>query len=217
MQVFFVISGYFSFMLYQRYDRCYWLKVRLGRVVIPLLSAIPLITLPQLFLLKNYTQKLQDWHLFTIYQKINIAIWEVISHLWFLLTLALLTGICFYWFKKIKNNASTNSFFVNKINNIGKVSLLLLLYVLGYSMIRKMLFILNREILFNSVFNFFSWKHYFIYLFLFSVLTALFIHKLNRYLLYFHLALFWHHYCYFSLTTQTNTLILLIFFPLNWM
>ncbi len=155
MQVFFVISGYFSFMLYQRYDRCYWLKVRLGRVVIPLLSAIPLITLPQLFLLKNYTQKLQDWHLFTIYQKINIAIWEVISHLWFLLTLALLTGICFYWFKKIKNNASTNSFFVNKINNIGKVSLLLLLYVLGYSMIRKMLFILNREILFNSVFNFF--------------------------------------------------------------
>ncbi len=217
MQVFFVISGCFSFMLYQRYDRRYWLKVHLGRVVIPLLSAIPLITLPQLFLLKNYTPKLQDWHLFTIYQKINIAIWEVISHLWFLLTLALLTGICFYWFKKIKNNASTNSFFVNKINNIGKVSLLLLLCVLGYSMIRKMLFILNREILFNSVFNFFFMETLFYLPFLFSVLTALFIHKLNRYLLYFHLALFWHHYCYFSLTTQTNTLILLIFFPLNWM
>lgn len=163
-----------------------------------------------------FTQKLHPkiTRLAFIYNlsKINIAIWEVISHLWFLLTLALLTGICFYWFKKIKNNASTNSFFVNKINNIGKVSLLLLLYVLGYSMIRKMLFILNREILFNSVFNFFFMETLFYLPFLFSVLTALFIHKLNRYLLYFHLALFWHHYCYFSLTTQTNTLILLIFF-----
>ncbi|CNK97050.1 osmoregulated periplasmic glucan biosynthetic protein [Yersinia pseudotuberculosis] len=127
MQVFFVISGYFSFMLYQHNDRRYWLKVRFGRAVIPLLNAIPLITLPQLFLLKNYTQKLHNWHLFTIYQKIKIAIWGVISHLWFLLMLKLLAGICFYWLKKIKGNIPAASFFVNKINNIGKVSLLLLL------------------------------------------------------------------------------------------
>ncbi|HEN3566805.1 TPA: acyltransferase family protein, partial [Yersinia enterocolitica] len=94
MQVFFVISGYFSFMLYQRYERQRWLQVRMERVVIPLITAIPLITLPQFFLLKNYTNKLQGWNSFTIYQKINIAIWEVVSHLWFLLTLALLTGLC---------------------------------------------------------------------------------------------------------------------------
>ena len=103
MQVFFVISGYFSFMLYQRYERRRWLQVRLERVVIPLVTAIPLITIPQFFLLKNYTNKLQDWDSFTIYQKINIAIWEVVSHLWFLLTLALLTAICFYLFQKMKN------------------------------------------------------------------------------------------------------------------
>ncbi|CNH19273.1 glucans biosynthesis protein MdoC [Yersinia pekkanenii] len=154
MQVFFVISGYFSFMLYQRYERQHWLKVRLERVVIPFLAAIPLITLPQFFLLKNYTQKLQGWNSFTLYQKINIAIWEVISHLWFLLTLILLTGLCFYLFKKIKNNASSIPILVKGMNNIGKISLLLVIFVLIYAVIRRVIFILNPEILFNSIFNF---------------------------------------------------------------
>lgn len=58
------------------------------------LSAIPLITLPQLFLLK-ITPKITRLAFIYNLSKINIAIWEVISHLWFLLTLALLTGICF--------------------------------------------------------------------------------------------------------------------------
>ncbi len=155
MQVFFVISGYFSFMLYQRYERQRWLQVRLERVVIPLLTAIPLITLPQFFLLKNYTNKLQDWNSFTIYQKINIAIWEVVSHLWFLLTLALLTGICFYLFQKMKNKKNSVPAVIKGMNNIGKISLLLFLFVFIYSVIRRAIFLLNPEILFNSVFNFF--------------------------------------------------------------
>ncbi|MGP4130872.1 acyltransferase family protein [Pantoea tagorei] len=49
MQVFFVISGYFSYMLYLRYEAKRWLKVRMERVGIPLLTAVPLITLPQFF------------------------------------------------------------------------------------------------------------------------------------------------------------------------
>ncbi|MFW5392704.1 glucans biosynthesis protein MdoC [Yersinia sp. 2544 StPb PI] len=155
MQVFFVISGYFSFMLYQRYERQRWLKVRLERVVIPLLTAIPLITLPQFYLLKNYTTKLQDWNSFTIYQKINIAIWEMVSHLWFLLTLALLTTICFYLFKKIKNNQQSVPVLIKEMNNIGKISLSLFGFVLIYAVIRRIIFLLNPEILFNSVFNFF--------------------------------------------------------------
>ncbi|VTR47683.1 Glucans biosynthesis protein C [Serratia fonticola] len=40
-KVFFIISGYFSYMLYERYDSHRWLKVRLERVAIPLLSSIP--------------------------------------------------------------------------------------------------------------------------------------------------------------------------------
>ncbi|MGE4799078.1 glucans biosynthesis protein MdoC [Yersinia hibernica] len=155
MQVFFVISGYFSFMLYQRYERQRWLQVRLERVVIPLITAIPLITLPQFFLLKYYTNKLQDWNSFTIYQKINIAIWEVVSHLWFLLTLALLTGICFYLFQTMKNKQHAIPALIKRMNNIGKVSLSLFLYVFIYSVIRRIIYLLNPEILFNSVFNFF--------------------------------------------------------------
>ncbi|CNI23028.1 glucans biosynthesis protein MdoC [Yersinia mollaretii] len=154
MQVFFVISGYFSFMLYQRYERQRWLQVRLERVVIPLLAAIPLITLPQFFLLKNYTSKLQDWNSFTIYQKINIAIWELVSHLWFLFTLALLTGLCFYLFKRIKNNRQSVPALIKGMNNIGKISLYVFLLVFAYSVIRRIIFLLNPEILFNSFFNF---------------------------------------------------------------
>ncbi|HDL7798152.1 TPA: glucans biosynthesis protein MdoC [Yersinia enterocolitica] len=155
MQVFFVISGYFSFMLYQRYERQRWLQVRMERVVIPLITAIPLITLPQFFLLKNYTNKLQDWNSFTIYQKINIAIWEVVSHLWFLLTLALLTGLCFYLFQKMKNKQNSVPGLIKRMNNIGKISLLLFVFIFIYSVIRRIIFLLNPEILFNSVFNFF--------------------------------------------------------------
>ncbi|HHP0420663.1 TPA: glucans biosynthesis protein MdoC [Yersinia enterocolitica] len=155
MQVFFVISGYFSFMLYQRYERQRWLQVRMERVVIPLITAIPLITLPQFFLLKNYTNKLQDWNSFTIYQKINIAIWEVVSHLWFLLTLALLTGLCFYLFQKMKNKQHSVPGLIKRMNNIGKISLLLFVFIFIYSVIRRIIFLLNPEILFNSVFNFF--------------------------------------------------------------
>ncbi|WP_142993016.1 acyltransferase family protein, partial [Klebsiella pneumoniae] len=47
MQVFFVISGYFSYMLFLRYPLKKWWKVRVERVGIPMLTAIPLLTLPQ--------------------------------------------------------------------------------------------------------------------------------------------------------------------------
>lgn len=61
MQVFFVISGYFSYMLYLRYQPQRFLKVRLERVGIPMLTAVPLITLPQFFMLKAWTTKYADW------------------------------------------------------------------------------------------------------------------------------------------------------------
>lgn len=40
MQVFFVISGYFSYMLFLRYPLKKWWKVRVERVGIPMLTAI---------------------------------------------------------------------------------------------------------------------------------------------------------------------------------
>ena len=52
MQVFFVISGYFSYMLFLRYPLKKWWKVRVERVGIPMLTAIPLLTLPQFIMLQ---------------------------------------------------------------------------------------------------------------------------------------------------------------------
>ncbi|MBT0726652.1 glucans biosynthesis protein MdoC [Rosenbergiella australiborealis] len=99
MEVFFVISGYFSYMLYLRYSPKRWLKVRLERVGIPFLAAIPLITVPQFFLIKNVSAKFPHWSQFTLYQKYNILCWELISHLWFLLILCLLTLIGYQLFR----------------------------------------------------------------------------------------------------------------------
>ena len=57
MQVFFVISGYFSYMLFLRYPLKKWWKVRVERVGIPMLTAIPLLTLPQFSMLQYVNGK----------------------------------------------------------------------------------------------------------------------------------------------------------------
>ncbi|WP_422527887.1 glucans biosynthesis protein MdoC [Serratia fonticola] len=155
MQVFFIISGYFSYMLYERYDSHRWLKVRLERVAIPLLSSIPLITLPQFFLLKNYTDKLTGWDDFTPYQKINVAVWELVSHLWFLLTLCLLTCACFYLFKKIKAIKTPMAPRpINKMTTLSNISLWFLLYAFIYGVFHRFILITAPHLLSNGLFNF---------------------------------------------------------------
>ncbi|MFI8418070.1 glucans biosynthesis protein MdoC [Serratia sp. NPDC078593] len=155
MQVFFIISGYFSFMLYQRYERRRWLKVRLERVAIPLLSSIPLITIPQFFLLKYFTNKLTSWDDSSLYQKINIAVWELVSHLWFLLTLALLTSICFFLFRRIKAiKTPIAPYPINKMINLRIILMYFLFYALFYSALHRLILIFIPEILSNAMFNF---------------------------------------------------------------
>ena len=61
MQVFFVISGYFSYMLFLRYPLKKWWKVRVERVGIPMLTAIPLLTLPQFIMLQYVKGKAESW------------------------------------------------------------------------------------------------------------------------------------------------------------
>lgn len=107
MQVFFVISGYFSYMLYLRYQPRRFLKVRLERVGIPLLTAVPLLTLPQFFMLKAWTDKLADWPRFTPYQKFNNLMWELISHLWFLVVLVMLTTLGMVTFRWLRDQHRT--------------------------------------------------------------------------------------------------------------
>ncbi|WP_338134038.1 acyltransferase family protein, partial [Yersinia bercovieri] len=43
---------------------------------------------------------------------------------------------------------------IKRMNNIGKVSLYVFLFVLVYSVIRRVIYLLNPEILFNSILNF---------------------------------------------------------------
>lgn len=71
MQVFFVISGYFSYMLFLRYPIKRWWKVRVERVGIPMLTAIPLLTLPQFIMLQYVKGKADSWHTLSGYDKYN--------------------------------------------------------------------------------------------------------------------------------------------------
>ncbi|WP_105629387.1 acyltransferase family protein, partial [Cronobacter malonaticus] len=93
MQVFFVISGYFSYMLFLRYPRKRWWKVRVERVGIPMLTAIPLLTLPQFLMLQYVKGRADSWHTLSGYDKYNTLVWELTSHLWFLLVLVVFTTL----------------------------------------------------------------------------------------------------------------------------
>lgn len=49
-------------MLFLRYPLKKWWKVRVERVGIPLLTAIPLLTLPQFIMLQYVNGKAENWH-----------------------------------------------------------------------------------------------------------------------------------------------------------
>lgn len=154
MQVFFVISGYFSYMLFLRYPMKKWWTVRVERVGIPMLTAIPLLTLPQFLMLQHVEGKSATWHTLTGYQKYNTLAWELISHLWFLLVLVVLTTLglaLFHWIKK-RQQASIVAFF----NDVSMIKLTWLFLALGvfYALIRRTLFIVYPPILSDGLFNF---------------------------------------------------------------
>ena len=150
MQVFFVISGYFSYMLYLRYPVKRWWTVRVERVGIPMLTAIPLLTLPQFIMLQYVNSRTADWHTLSAYDKFNTLVWELISHLWFLLVLVVLTTISMWLFRKIKNNAE------RLLSDISwaRLSVAFLLFGVIYAVIRRVIFTVYPDILRDALFNF---------------------------------------------------------------
>lgn len=150
MQVFFVISGYFSYMLYLRYPLKRWWKVRVERVGIPMLTAIPLLTLPQFIMLQHVKDNTANWHTLSPYDKFNTLSWELISHLWFLLVLVILTTISLWLFRAIRNNADR---LLNDIS-LGKLSVWFLLLGLAWAAFRRGVFLFYPEILRDALFNF---------------------------------------------------------------
>jgi len=175
MQVFFVISGYFSYMLFLRYPLKRWWKVRVERVGIPMLTAIPLLTLPQFIMLQYVKGKADTWHNLSLYEKYNTLAWELISHLWFLLVLVVMTTICLWLFSRIRRHLSTRTetFFANI--SWGKLSILFLLLGIAYAALRRTLLMVYSPILSDGLFNFVVMQTLF-YLPFFMIGALAFVH-----------------------------------------
>lgn len=154
MQVFFVISGYFSYMLFLRYPLKRWWKVRVERVGIPMLTAIPLLTLPQFIMLQYVKGKADSWHTLSGYDKYNALAWELISHLWFLLVLVVLTSLGVVMFKWLTRPHSAAAPTFGDTVTLGQLSMIFLALGVLYAVIRRTIFILYPPILSNGLFNF---------------------------------------------------------------
>ncbi|WP_075180955.1 glucans biosynthesis protein MdoC [Pantoea sp. 1.19] len=151
MQVFFVISGYFSLMLYLRYAPSHWLKMRLERVGIPMLAAIPLITLPQFFLLRAFSPKAGDWDHFTLYQKYNALGWDLISHLWFLLVLVLFTLLGYLLFRRLKQWGQNTD---HSESSWTKLTLIFLTWAGMWALFRRAILLTHPALLGDGLFHF---------------------------------------------------------------
>ncbi len=60
------------------------------RVGIPMLTAIPLLTLPQFIMLQYVKGKAENRPNLSLYEKYNTLVWGAGVHLWFLLVLVVL-------------------------------------------------------------------------------------------------------------------------------
>ena len=154
MQVFFVISGYFSYMLFLRYPLKRWWKVRVERVGIPMLTAIPLLTLPQFIMLQYVKGKADSWHTLSGYDKYNALAWELISHLWFLLVLVVLTTVSMWVFSQMKHRLTSPDGVSTSTISMTKLTLIFLLLGVGYAAVRRTIFIVYPSILSDGMFNF---------------------------------------------------------------
>ncbi|ELY4156108.1 glucans biosynthesis protein MdoC [Cronobacter turicensis] len=154
MQVFFVISGYFSYMLFLRYPRKRWWKVRVERVGIPMLTAIPLLTLPQFLMLQYVKGRTETWQTLSGYEKFNTLVWELTSHLWFLLVLVVFTTLGLLIFQWVKNVPEGKSAALAERLTLGKLSALFLLFGVAFAALRRLIFIVYAPILSDGLFNF---------------------------------------------------------------
>lgn len=154
MQVFFVISGYFSYMLFLRYPLKKWWKVRVERVGIPMLTAIPLLTLPQFIMLQYVNGKADNWHTLSGYDKFNTLAWELISHLWFLLVLVVLTTLGVVLFKWLTGRRSGDGHTFGDTVTLSQLSMIFLALGVLYALIRRTLLVVYAPVLSNGLFNF---------------------------------------------------------------
>lgn len=155
MQVFFVISGYFSYMLYLRYPPQQWIKLRLSRIAIPMLAAMLLVTLPEFFLIKKFTFEASNWDSLSHYTKYNTVVWNLISHLWFLLVLIILTLLGLLFFKTLDLFVNTKIIQQVQYQPAWKKNIFSFIIFAGaWLLIRRMVLIFYPELLKDGLFNF---------------------------------------------------------------
>lgn len=154
MQVFFVISGYFSYMLFLRYPLKKWWKVRVERVGIPMLTAIPLLTLPQFIMLQYVKGKTETWHTLSLYEKYNTLVWELTSHLWFLLVLTILTTLGLWLFSVLRRRQARQQGTLLANITLGKLTVAFLILGIIYAALRRLLLIVCSPVLSDGLFNF---------------------------------------------------------------
>ncbi|POP41933.1 glucans biosynthesis protein MdoC [Superficieibacter electus] len=154
MQVFFVISGYFSYMLFLRYPLKKWWKVRVERVGIPMLTAIPLLTLPQFMMLQYVKGKTETWHTLSLYEKYNTLVWELTSHLWFLLVLTILTTAGLWLFSLLRRRQEQQQGVLLARLTLSKLTLIFFLLGIAYAALRRTLLIVYAPVLSDGLFNF---------------------------------------------------------------
>ncbi|STW70294.1 glucans biosynthesis protein [Klebsiella pneumoniae] len=136
MQVFFVISGYFSYMLFLRYPlKKVVEKCASNGSVFPMLTAIPLLTLPQFIMLQYVNGKAENWHTLSGYDKFNTLAWELISHLWFLLVLVVLTSLGVVLFKWLTRRPAGGASAFGDTVTMGQLTMIFLALGVLYALI----------------------------------------------------------------------------------
>lgn len=141
-------------MLFLRYPLKKWWKVRVERVGIPLLTAIPLLTLPQFIMLQYVNGKAENWHTLSGYDKFNTLAWELISHLWFLLVLVVLTSLGVVLFKWLTRRPAGGASAFSDTVTMSQLTMIFLALGVLYALIRRSLFLIYPPLLSNGLFNF---------------------------------------------------------------
>jgi len=126
MPAFFIISGYFAVLTLRKYGSSKFLKVRIQRIIIPLLvTAITLNSL-QTYLLSKF-----NW--LDFYLKEYFLNGEWVSHLWFLINLVFYFIFAFILVKVFKNRVYRWLKYIDKI--IYKVPFIIIMLLLPFVVI----------------------------------------------------------------------------------
>jgi glucan biosynthesis protein C len=71
--------------------------------------------------------KAENWPNLTLYEKYNTLVWELVSHLWFLLVLVVLTTVSLVIFSRLRRHLSDQTDPSSPTLPLGKLSVLFLL------------------------------------------------------------------------------------------